>query len=280
MLSFYKGIENDIIAHLAEGSLPTKALVKTIAGERSVTDQGVYKALKYLIDNEVVTKEKRTVGLSYAWLERLVAFTDDVAREYEMSDMNDFLRLNDKEKASYTFTEYFKSDTHWAHIFFLLAKRIDAPIFLLSAHNWFVIARPDTESVIYEWANRAQRHMYTLTKSNTALDKAAQKTIESDFVHFYHDEDMSAPLNHFVTVIGDFIFDFIIPEHVADTIEKYYAMYTELNEESIGAFRTLSDTKWPVKFTVEKNVAKARKLRRRIAKDFFISADVKKKWLT
>jgi hypothetical protein len=41
----------------------------------------------------------------------------------------------------------------------------------------------------------------------------------------------------------------------------------------------LSDTKWPVKFTVEKNVAKARKLRRRIGKDFAIPADVKEKWL-
>ncbi len=280
MLSFYKGIENDIIAHLTEGPLPAKTLVKTIVAERGVTDQGVYKALKYLIDGEVVTKEKRSVGLSHAWVERLVAFADDVARKYEMSDMNDFLRLNDKEKVSYTFTEYFKSDIHWAHIFFLLAKRTDAPIFLLSPHNWFIIARPDTESVLYDWANRSKRHMYTLTKGNTALDRAAQATIESDFVHFYHDEEMSTPLNRFVTVIGDFIFEFIIPERIADTMEEYYATYTEFNEESIGAFRALSDTKWPAKFTVEKNAKKALKLRRRIAKDFFIPADVKEKWLT
>ncbi|NTV22713.1 MAG: hypothetical protein HGB03_04130 [Candidatus Yonathbacteria bacterium] len=279
MLSFYKGIENDIIKRLANGPLSAKALVKEIARERKVTDQGVYKALKYLVDEEVITKQKRSVGLSHAWVERLSEFADDVVQAYEVSEMNDFLHLEDGGKVSYTFTEYIKADVHWAHIFFMLAKRTDAPIFFLSPHDWFIVARPDTESVLYSWAERAQRHIYTMMKRNTPLDKATEKLLSGDFVHLYCDSDVNAPMNHFTTSIGDFIFDFIIPEHVADEMEELYRAHTEINEETTIAFRALTNKKWPVRFTVEHNAKKSLKFRRRLAKDFFIPADVREGWL-
>jgi hypothetical protein len=278
MLSFYKKLENDIVHSLTKGPVPTRSLIKKLAEERRVTEQGVYKALRFLIDQEVVTKGERTIGLSAAWIERLVSFTEQVTQNYVSSELNDPMRLKEGEKMRYSFSEYTRFDTHWLHVFLLLMKKTGAPAFFLYPHMWFSIPRKEASSILYEWSKRNQRFLFRVNTGSTDLDKDIRKRLENEQVQISSNPSLTASVTKYSVAIADFLLSFDIPEQMARDIENIYEKNANIDSAQKD-FKHLIQQPWKIRLTVEKNSKKALLFRRRVAKDFYISPEIRQLWL-
>ena len=206
MLFIEDRLENKIIGKLSKGSISSPDLIAMIVKENKVTEQGAYKALSFLLDNEIVTKSKKLISLNTLWIEQLRDFSNNVSDVYSVNDFNSFLNLENKEKITYHFKNTTKLDIYWLHLILLLLKRFkDNPFVIFNPHCWFMIERPTTESAFFQWINKNKRPMFFLIGAKSKLDKAVKKQLESKYVKIELDFEGKFPKDKYVSVVGDYI---------------------------------------------------------------------------
>lgn len=93
LLTTNPGIKETIIALLAKGVIDSTKLQKQVEENKKVTKQGFYKALRELIAEEVVVKNKQLVALSNLWVNKLQSFVTQVDEQYKQS--SDFIALQE-----------------------------------------------------------------------------------------------------------------------------------------------------------------------------------------
>lgn len=95
LLSTNPDIKETIIALLAKGAVDSTELQKMVEEKKKVTKQGFYKALRELLAEEVVVKNKQLVVLSNLWVNKLQSFVTQVDEQYKQS--SDFIALQEGE---------------------------------------------------------------------------------------------------------------------------------------------------------------------------------------
>jgi hypothetical protein len=271
-------LENKIIEKLSKGSLLSPALISYISKEEQVTLQGVYKALSFLIDNEIVTKSEKLLSLNTLWVERLKDFTNAVSETYSTDDFNNFLMLDDKERLTYHFKDTTKLDIHWVHIVLLMLKRFKESSFItFNPHCWFMMERPNTESAFFKWLNKNKRPMYFLIGGNTKLDRLVKKQLESVHIKIELDSESRFPKDKYVAIIGDYIIYSSYGANFNKRIDTFFNSKTTLGRETINDLKnTLQENAEP-KIIIERNKEKALKLSKQITKNHYIPLELKKK---
>jgi len=275
MFLFNNLIENAVVTELSKGSMASPRLVKKVSIEQKVSFQGVYKAITFLEQRNVVTKTMMTLSLNILWLEQINSFAHSVSKNYILNEFKDFLLLDEKEKVTYTFRDAEKLNNQWLHFVLIIAKKYDAdPIFIWNPHHWFVFAREQEESILFDWLNSNQKKTYLLIGNNFDLDVEAKKLLLSEQVRVNLDPHANLKSDKYFVVIGDYIMTTTYsPEFIAEvaTIFKDYKRDSYLK---ISDLQTLISQPLKGKIVMEKNKAKALKLSRQISKDFFLEKSV------
>jgi hypothetical protein len=278
MIFIENRLENRIIDKLSKGSILSPDLISQISKEQGVTDQGVYKALSFLLDNEIVTKNKKLLSLNTLWIERLKNFTSSVSETYSTDDFNDFLLLDDKERLTYHFKNTTKLDIHWMHIVLLMLKRFkDTPFVIYNPHCWFMMERPHTESVFFDWINENKRTTFFLVGGNTKLDKIVKKQLGTEYVKIELDNEYKFPKDKYVAIIGDYIIYSSYGANFNKKIDTFFNSHIELNKDTIDGFKNTLQRDTEPKIVVERNKVKAIKLSKQITKNHYVSLEAKEK---
>ncbi len=278
MIFIENRLENRIIEKLSRGSIFSPDLISQISKQHDVTEQGVYKALSFLLDNEIVTKNKKLLSLNTLWIEKLKNFTNSVSETYSIDDFNDFLLLDDKERLTYHFKNTTKLDIHWMHIVLLMLKRFkDSPFVIYNPHCWFMMERPHTESVFFEWINKNKRSTFFLIGGNARLDKLVKKQLSTEYVKIELDTDNKFPKDKYVAIIGDYIIYSSYGANFNKKIDTFFSAHAELDQNTIGGFKNTLQRDSEPKIVIERNRSKAIKLSKQITKNHFVSLEEKKK---
>jgi len=276
MLLFNNTIENAVLEELSKGSVSSPLLVQRISSRETVSFQGVYKAITSLIQRDIVTKTKMTLSLNMLWFERLNSFTESVSKNYVHNEFNDFLFLDHKEKVTYNFFDAKKLDTQWLHFTLVIAKKFsDEPIFIWNPHHWFIFAREQEESMLFNWLNNTQRKTYLLIGNNLDLDLQAKKSLQSAWVKVNLDSESKLPRNGYNVVIGDYIMTTIYPPEFTEEVERIFKGYKEGVDSTSNYLRQLIHKPISGKIIMERNKKKALKLSQQISKDFFLEESVR-----
>jgi 23S rRNA pseudoU1915 N3-methylase RlmH len=271
-------LENKIIEKLAKGSVYSPTLIDVIARENNVTEQGVYKALSFLVDNEIVTRSNKLVSLHTFWIEKLKNFTNQISETYNTSDFENFLMLEDKEKLTYKFNDTSKLNVHWMHIILQILKRFsNMPLVIYNPHCWFIIDRPDTESAFFDWINKNNRMMLFLIGGTTELDRKTRKQIETKNIKIELDTGINFPKDRYIAIIGDYIIHTSYGKEFNDSMDVFFKHHTELNKDITGDFREVLNKNNNSKIVIERNRLKAIKLSKQITKNHYIPLDIKGK---
>ncbi len=276
MLFIENRLENKIIEKLGNGSIPSPELISIISKEEKVTEQGVYKALTFLLTNEIATKSKKLVSLNTLWIEGLKDFAHQVSENYNTSDFDNFLLLEDNERLIYQFKDTTKLDIHWMHIVLMMLKRFeDKPFVLYNPHCWFMIDRPKTESTFFTWIRTHKKLTFFLIGGNSKLDKAVKKQIESEYVKIELDNEDRFPKDKYVAIIGEYIIYSSYGAMFNKKIDTFFNSHTVLNSETINTFKNTLLKNEGVKIVIERNKEKAIKLTMQITKNHYVPLDVK-----
>ncbi len=274
LISNKQSVEDILIEKLARNPyIDGVSLVSQVQQTRSnTTKQAVYTALKDLKENEIVAKVKDKYFLTRIWLSKM----NQLFRSKGQLERDAIFDLKEGESISYHFPSVFTCDTYWAHVFNLLIEWIpkERPVFVWNPHQWFAIGRIDVEKNIFKEYLVQNKKAYYLIQGKTELDKEFSKTWKNDNVSIAIGDKTSFAHNYYLNVFDDFIIEVFIDMKLANKIEGFYAAHSKATEEDIVKFENLIKQKLPVRMKISRKKDKAKLLRKKLSKTFFIPKDL------
>ncbi len=267
LLSNKPDIKETIISILSKSSVDSTELQKEVVEQKKVTKQGFYKALRELVAEEIVVKNKQLLLLNNFWINRLHEFIGNVDKTYQLQDS--FLNLQEGESLVYHFKTIASLDALWMHYFFIIAKKKPTePIIFYNAHEFWSLFRYEVESFMYKWIADNNRKTYLVVGGNTALDRTTTAYIKEFGLDITYEIKPSFKKNYFTTVIGDYILDTILDMNTANTIDRLYQKHTIWNEEVAKELGEILSRLKRSKVVIYRNKKKAEQLRKKLMKYF------------
>ena len=256
-----------IVQLLSKKATDSLELQKQVQEKKKVTKQGFYKALRELLDEEVVVKNKQLVALSNLWLNKLQQFVLDVDENYKNS--SEFINLKEGETITYHFKTLESLDLFWMHQFFLIAKQFkNEPIVFYNPHEFWSLFRNQEQSLLYSWIKDNKRRTYFVIGGSTSLDKETTKYIFPYGFDIFYEANTGLKKNYYFAVIGDYVITTILDMNTANAIDMLYKNHASW---TVSTQKDLSDILSRLKrskVTVECNKKKAEILRKKLMKYF------------
>jgi len=271
ILADKQNIEDLIIESLATQPYQTgPELVKSINKKRGVTTkQAVYFVLSPLLDSEVIAKVGVRYYLSKLWLDKVFKL---LQVDFHHHVNEPVFSLAEGETINYQFPSLLTCDMYWAHVFNLLVVDIsqNTPFFFWLPHEWLILGRREEELEIFKLIHRYRKTGYYCIAGNTSLDKEFKKKYTTEFIRVNIGNQLPFKNNYYLNVFGDTIIEIYLDTKLARHIDDFYQSHSKASRENIQDFKKLIQEKFPVRMKISKNKKRAAKLRKQMAKDFYI----------
>lgn len=271
-------LEYQIINHLQKRPWVIVDLISELQKTRpGLSKQAVYQTIRLLKKPEIVIVAKKRVFLSSIWIDRMYEFFS-IAREayqgtsgYPSPQDVSFVTLNEGDNISYIFKDSNTTDIFWAHTFNSLVSNLSAnePVYLYNPHQWFILARPESEKLLLEQAKLNGHPWYQYIAHNTPLDVLSKTFFEKPNLvhtqekHYFKD-------NYYLNIIGDFLIEVRLDPKTQKKIDTFYQNNLSITSESrLVLQEIISNTKGRNRLTVSRNKRKSSKLRKMLNKYFY-----------
>jgi len=230
----------------------------------NMTKQGLYKALRQLLKEEVVVKEGKLFILNKTWLSRMKDFIGEGEEALGV-----ILPL--KRKTS-VLRDAHALDIYWGHLFLTLAETAQgSPLFFFSHYNWAIHERPESELFLYKKSQKTGNKILITFGTDTFLNREFKKKYGNKAVQITIDETFSVPESENMCIVGDYVITTKYNSDIAKELGEFFKKNKTLgSQEKDGLVRILSQVKNP-KVIIEKNAKKALVWKRRFAKNFVVN---------
>lgn len=236
-----------------------------------VTVQGIYKALRELISEDVIVKHQKTYAVSTIWRDKINQLTS--TRDYSF-------KLSPNEKVSYTFNKLEYIDAFWKHSLNDLDKEVgDCPTFDFCPHNFWLFVPGRYESEIEYVTSFLIKKMYffSIIGGTTKYDQERKKEYTHEYHKIHLDTSIDFNRRDHITVMGPYIITIRISLNLAKQTDELYD--SKLDQESFqNSLRKAFKKPGTILMTIEHKQQKAKKLRKRIAKDFYVPRELVEKY--
>lgn len=280
LFSNEKSIENLVCTLLQHGPMSTTALIAQIREQRpKTTKQGVYAALRQLRRDEIVVMHAKKASLNIRWLKQMDQFFAIAEQHYVEGDFgrDNFLNLKDGEKIAYFFSSPTETDRFWGHALVILAESSvsNEPVYLYNPHEWFLIARHESEHAFIDIITKKKRFLLT-AGAKTSLDHAVANEFDGDMSQYHMLERPLFPKNnYYFNVVGDFLIEVLIDPVIAARIEEVYRNVEKIDDATRTELVEIVGGKGRSKLTISRNTKKAERLKKMLRKNFYIPTQKK-----
>lgn len=231
--------------------------------------QRIHALVKNLIEDKVVLKQKKRLYINEEWLNDL--------QEYLPKKPS--FSISEGESLRWKFNSLEHLDEFWKTLTFQLVKKHkEIPIFLYVPYDIWKYApeRSSSECDFYDYLEEKQRQSYYLIGNNENFDRQSQKERDRNFIKSTQNKHKGLGEEHLV-VIKDTVIKTRLKEMDMEKIKDCYKenLTIDLFQEEIT--KILAEIK-SASFTVENNKEKAKNLRKKIAKDFYVPKTIIEKY--
>ncbi len=233
---------------------------------KSVTFQGVRKALMQLVNEGVVIKQNNEFLVNKEWVQKSKIFLDKL-----------YLKLVEgKEKAKnydsiggevsvFVFNSINEMMRVWEDIsdeWFKNFKKGDYNVNCYqAAHSWEVVLHPDIEAKLMSQAKRKGIKAYILCTENTLLDRNLVKFHEKIGVKMtINTSSSSFDKTHYIGTYGDLIIQAKYPIEIVKRIDEFFKKNKSISDLDLAELSDIANTKVKVKMTVIKNLEMAKQI--------------------
>jgi hypothetical protein len=236
------------------------------------TKQALYQLLRKLMDREIVVKHGKQFSLSQLWILKMNDFFSLAQKQYGVGEQggNDFLALADGDKISYSFKSPVEADKFWGHAFNILAGTLrDEPLYIYNPHEWFFIARKESEEFLFTGLQKQHQQIWLLCGGNSPLDVHTAKYFDGKILQYYMlTEGLFEARNYYLNIFGDYTIEARIDEKTAERVDRLYEEATQWDNSVEGKLRGLvSEGKTVI--TISRNKKKADKLKKLFVPYFY-----------
>lgn len=267
-------IESQIIYLLKDGSLSTIKIIDRIQKTRPDTPkQSVYLALRKLKSKEIIVLRGKMVSLHQSWVVEMKNFFTEIDSQHLNPNEANLLNLQDGESVTYKFNSLVSLDMFWAHAFMLFVNTIPTggSIFLYNPHEWFLIARKQSEVGLIKEVKRREIHWQHLIASKKPLDTEITKYFDGNLTQCHLLNKHLFENNYYLNNFGNFHIEVWLDKRAVEEIEMIYNTYNKLDIVVINLLRQIIENKkYKHKMKISKNTAKGVKIFKLFKKYFFI----------
>lgn len=254
-------IEDRVVEKLAEDRATIKTLAQSLGEEERVSLRGVYKAVDQLIASGVALKVGKKVILNHEWAQaaasKLAAPTAQL--------------IGPQERISYTFTSLEHLDTFWKSTVLPLERTTGVrELFIYNPHSFWILlpGRKESEESFFNHFGPQQAGFLTIG-GETAADWEFKRTYQHDYLQIDLRPLASIRRTDHVTVLGPYIITTRLSKSLVERMDALYAasMATEM---LLPELMKLYARPGKMKIIIEHSSGKAEKLRRTLARNFYI----------
>lgn len=270
-------IEDYTLSLLQEGPLGTTDLLHKLQEARTgTTKQALYQTLRKLKKEEVVVLRSKLVSLSHIWINKMSDYFSLAQRAYGASTnpSEDFLKLEDGEKISYTFKSPEHTDMFWGHAFGILSERVLKSIFIYNPHEWFIVAREESEKHLFKEIKKNNKELNILIGTRNNIDVEQGSWFKENNIQYFATEDkIFEKRNYYLNIFDDFIIEAYLDEEIAKDLDQFYKNETTVDDHNKNKLLSIISKKGKNKLTISRNTRRASKLKTLFKKYFFIKID-------
>lgn len=236
---------------------------------QNITIQALYKRLRILLEDQIILKNKKFIVINNEWSESMLEL---------LSGNNGLPILKPGETAIYSFKELASLDAYWKHIMTPIEKAYpNYPIFFFNHYEiWIQLTgRKDNEIDYLKRISQDKHYCFFLLGKDNKYNQSFKQKYQTDYLQISVGADGFSP-SDYPTVIADYIITTKLSPRVAKLIDDIYTLPSEeILSQKINKIFSKSAA---IKLKIERNENKAKKLRKKIAKDFYIPKEIKEKY--
>ncbi len=265
-------LEDRIIRLLMDSNQTVKSLNRHLEHEGiSVTIQAIYKALRSLVTEEIILKHLTDYSLNEEWRrtmsERFAPKTESIA-------------LSEGEMVRFDLNSLVHLDQYWKNVVFPLHEQYrGVPVFCYNHHElWMHLneSRRKSEIDYYKSFEKTKTPFYCIFGGNTIHDKEIGKLIENKYLKV-NIGDRAFPDTDYPITISDYVITTRISSKTAQKVEQCFKNTNSLKELE-QQISQIGLEKVKIKLIIERNKEKAKKIRKRIARDFHVPKELREKY--
>lgn len=215
----------------------------------------------------------KEVALSSVWLKKLGDFVEKSRLSYKTENNLDinFLGLKQGEKIAYSFKNFEMTDMFWCHAFdVLVGTMLTESLFLYCPHEWFLLARMESEVYLFDKAVQNGKNIFCLIGNKDPLDDYVSKYFDSDQKNYFASKEsvLRVKSNYYVNILGDFLIEVWLDQKISNDLDSFYKENKVLNEHSKEKVLEIIKQKGRNKLVITRNKRKADTVRRIFSKFF------------
>lgn len=267
-LLFHTPLDEIIVKVLLEHKeLSVEGLHRLLSTKEVVVSiQAIYKRIRILIQDGIIIKSKKRVAVSSEWSQGILQL---------LNDDSSLPVLNIGESAVYTFRSLSSLDAYWKHLAITLEKNLsDEPVFFYNPHEIWVHLedRQESENKYLSNFEKNKRYGFLLIGGATSLDRDFKQKYHNAYLQVANRKINSFPENDYLTIISDYIITTKLTTSLTKYIEDIFQNLTNADK-----LKKAFTGKQNIKLKIEKNLPKAKMLRKKLVKDFYLPKEIKNK---
>ncbi len=269
LLSAEPKIEEVIVDILADGPHDSLILLEKIQLRIKSTKQGFYRALRKLLSEEIITKNKQLVLLNPLWTSGIEQFVERLHTVSTPKEAELLLRLSEGDTMVFRFKSVIDLYLLWTHYFFIFCQKTEGPVVFFNAHNLWALLRSDVENGMYAWIKNNKKQAYCVIGYDTALDRATSDYIKKDYgIELAYESSPSVRETFFPAVFGDYIMSTVLDVTTVTAVDALYQKYQKWEPAVQDELESIIGRMKRSKIVIERNKKKAEGLRKKLMKYF------------
>ncbi len=271
IFSSKESLEDRLVRYLSYNNHNIDSFVQKLKSDNlNPTIQGIYKSLRFLISEEIVIKHKEIFLLSEDWKEKIV-------NEFSTKQNID---LSEGESMQFNLSSLIHLDQQWKNIIIPIHSNIKRfPVFFYNPHDiwsFLGVSRKESEDNYFKNFLRNKIFVFSLSGGSTQFDKHIQEIRKNNYTQIILGDKTFKETDYY-TVIGDYVTIVRVSKKTASAIENCYIQSKDIYDFQKN-IKNIGFEKKHVKLVIERNKEKAKKLRKRMAKDFYVPRELRERF--
>ena len=269
-------VEAAVVDRLLSGARPVGDVVVEVSAALTVSVQGVYKAIRKLRAEEIVTVHNKQIALSGVWIAKEKARLQFAEDAYRSAAELRALIEQESGKVRSVFKTLGEVDLYWTHAYFQLATRVDptVPTYSIQPHDWYPYVREETDTHWIKQHREAGRVSRTLITHPGPLDHKVMRERKRELGALFEFTLGENPFRQdsatYYSLLAPYIITVQFAPAVAAALDEFIASHDTLPlsadaSKEIGA---IIQTSGRFVFTIEKSEKKAAQMEQKVKKYF------------
>lgn len=272
LFSNKEDVDEKIIRYLLEKPATVKVLKGLFARDSiNITIQGIYKSLRSLVEKEVIIKRSSMYSISEDW--RTVSLN-------KLNKSSNLFELSEGESISFELKSLVHLDQQWKNVVLPLQEDSPGePSFLYNPHEiWLHLSesRKESEKMYYDGFIKNKSYAFHSIGGDTIHDKMIKKELQSEYMQMVVGVAFF-PNTDYLIVFSDYMVKTKVSKTLANEIEKCYLESSDTAKLE-NKLQKIGIEKKKIKLIIERNKNKAKLLRKKMSREFYIPQELIKKY--